>query len=36
MRNQLVPGRKYLDVTNPEWSDMTPIIQLAKEVMKGK
>jgi len=35
MRNQLVPGRKYLDVTNPEWSDMTPIFQLAKEVMKG-
>lgn len=36
MRNQLIAGRKYLDVTNPEWSDMTPIVQLAKEVMKGK
>jgi len=36
MRNQLIAGRKYLDVTNPEWSDMTPIFQLAKEVMKGK
>jgi iron(III) transport system substrate-binding protein len=36
MRNQLIAGRKYLDVTNPEWSDMTPIFQLAKEVMKAK
>lgn len=36
LRNQLVPGRKYLDVTNPEWSDMTPIFQLAKELTKGK
>jgi len=36
MRNQLIAGRRYLDVTNPEWSDMTPIFQLAKEVMKGK
>ena len=35
-RNQLIAGRKYLDVTNPEWSDMTPIFQLTKEVMKGK
>ena len=36
LRNQLIAGRKYLDVTNPEWSDMTPIFQLAKEVMKDK
>ncbi len=35
-RNQLIAGRKYLDVTNPEWSDMTPIFQLAKEIMKAK
>jgi iron(III) transport system substrate-binding protein len=36
LRNQLIEGRKYLDVTRPEWSDMSPIFQLAKEIMKGK
>jgi iron(III) transport system substrate-binding protein len=36
LRNQLIAGRKYLDVTNPEWSDMTPIFQLTKDLTKGK
>lgn len=34
--NQLIEGRRYLDVTRPEWQDMTPIFNLAKEVMQGK
>ncbi len=35
-RNKLIEGRKYLDVTRPEWSDMTPIFQLVREIMKGR
>jgi iron(III) transport system substrate-binding protein len=34
--NQLVEGRRYLDVGRPEWQDLTPIFQLAKEVMGAK
>ncbi len=34
--DQLVEGEKYLDVTRPEFSDMTPIFQLAREIMKQK
>jgi len=36
LQNQLIEGRRYLDVTRPEWQDMTPIFNLAKEIMKGK
>jgi len=35
-RNKLIEGRRYLDVTRPEWSDMTPIFQLVREIMKGR
>jgi iron(III) transport system substrate-binding protein len=35
-RNKLIEGRRYLDVTRPEWSDMTPIFQLVREIMKSK
>jgi hypothetical protein len=31
--NRLVEGRKYLDVARPEFTDMTPVINLAKEIM---
>lgn len=34
--NRLVEGRKYLDVAGPEFSDMTPILKLAKEIMKAR
>jgi iron(III) transport system substrate-binding protein len=36
LENQLIDGRRYLDVTRPEWQDKTPIFNLAKEVMKGR
>jgi ABC-type Fe3+ transport system substrate-binding protein len=34
MANRLVEGRRYLDVGRPEWQDLEPIFQLAKEIMK--
>jgi iron(III) transport system substrate-binding protein len=33
---QLQPGVKYFDVVKPEYGDMKPIFDLAKEVMQGK
>ena len=32
--SRLVKGRKYLDVSRPEWQDMTPIFNLIKEAIK--
>jgi iron(III) transport system substrate-binding protein len=34
--NRLVEGRKYFDVVRPEFADMAPIFQLAREIMKEK
>jgi iron(III) transport system substrate-binding protein len=34
--SRLVEGRRYLDFTDPKYADMTPIFQLAKEVMKAR
>ena len=34
--SRLVEGRRYLDFSEPKYSDMTPIYQLAKEFMKGR
>jgi len=34
--NRLVEGRRYFDFSDPKYSDMTPIYQLAKEFMKGR
>ena len=34
--NRLVEGRKYLDVSRPEFADMTPITKLAKEIMQAR
>jgi len=34
--NRLVEGRKYLDVGRPEWQDLEPIFQMAREIMKAK
>jgi iron(III) transport system substrate-binding protein len=36
LQNQLIEGRRYLDVTRPEWQDMTPIFNLAKEIVKQR
>jgi iron(III) transport system substrate-binding protein len=33
--NQLIAGRKYFDVVRPEFADMKPIFQLAREIMKA-
>jgi ABC-type Fe3+ transport system substrate-binding protein len=32
--SRLIKGRKYMDVSRPEWQDMTPIFKLVKEVKK--
>ena len=34
--NRLVEGRRYLDVSRPEFADMTPIFKLAKEIMQAR
>jgi len=31
-----VEGRKYLDVARPEFNDMTPVHNLAKEIMRAR
>ena len=33
--NRLVEGRKYLDVARHEFTDMTPVLNLAKEIVKA-
>ena len=34
--SRLVPGKRYFDVSDPKYADMTPIFQLAKELMKAR
>jgi iron(III) transport system substrate-binding protein len=34
--NRLVEGRKYLDVARPEFTDMTPVLNVAREIMKAR
>lgn len=34
--SRLIEGRRYFDFSDPKYSDMTPIFQLAKEFMKGR
>jgi hypothetical protein len=34
--SRLIKGRKYLDVSRPEWQDMEPIFKLVKEVTAGR
>lgn len=34
--NRLEAGKKYFDVSDPKYADMTPIFKLVKEVMKGR
>jgi len=35
LENRLIEGRKYFDVVRPEYADMKPIFDLAKEIMKA-
>lgn len=34
--NRLVEGRKYLDVARHEFTDMAPVLKLAKEIMRAR
>ena len=34
--SRLVSGKRYFDVSDPKYADMTPIFQLAKELMKAR
>jgi iron(III) transport system substrate-binding protein len=34
--NRIIPGKKYLDVSDPKYADMTPMFKLIKEIMKGR
>ena len=35
-QNRLAPGKRYFDVSDPKYADMTPMFNLVKEVMKGR
>jgi len=34
--SRLVPGKRYFDVSDPKYADMTPIFQLTKEFMRAR
>jgi iron(III) transport system substrate-binding protein len=34
--SRLIPGKRYFDVSDPKYADMTPIFQLSKELMKAR
>jgi len=34
--SRLIEGRKYLDVSHPDLSDMTPVLKLAREIMRAR
>src|SRR5262249_46514166 len=34
--NRMIPGKRYFDVSDPKYPDMTPIFNLVKEIMKGR
>jgi hypothetical protein len=33
---RLQPGKRYFDVSDPKYADMTPMFNLIKEIMKGR
>ena len=33
---RMYPGKRYFDVSDPKYADMTPIFNLIKEIMKGR
>jgi iron(III) transport system substrate-binding protein len=36
LTNRMIPGKKYFDVSDPKYADMTPIFRLSKELMKAR
>ena len=34
--NRMLPGKRYFDVSDPKYADMTPMFNVIKEIMKGK
>jgi iron(III) transport system substrate-binding protein len=36
VESRLIDGRKYLDVSHPEFNDMKPVRQLANEIMRAR
>jgi len=34
--NRMIPGKRYFDVSDPKYADMTPIFNLVKEIMKAR
>jgi iron(III) transport system substrate-binding protein len=35
-QNRMTSGKKYFDVSDPKYADMTPMFNLVKEIMKGR
>jgi iron(III) transport system substrate-binding protein len=33
---RMTPGRKYFDVSDPKYADMTPMFELLKQIVKGR
>lgn len=34
--NHMLPGKRYFDVSDPKYADMTPMFNVIKEIMKGR
>jgi iron(III) transport system substrate-binding protein len=34
--NRMLPGKRYFDVSDPKYADMTPMFNLIKEIMKAR
>jgi hypothetical protein len=34
--NRMIPGKRYFDVSDPKYADMTPMFNLLKEIMKAR
>src|SRR5258706_5747607 len=34
--NRMLPGKKYFDVSDPKYADMTPMFNVVKEIMKAR
>ena len=34
--NRMIPGKRYFDVSDPKYADMTPIFNLVKEIMRAR
>ena len=34
--NRMIPGKRYFDVSDPKYADMTPLFNVVKEIMKAR